>query len=77
MIITERMRLPLGHADHRLHDGHLLHHRPALVRRRHRPLPRPRRLAQDGDGGERARRKADVPRRQVGSSRRKFHIYLH
>ena len=67
VIFSERVRLPLGHADHRLDDGHLLHHGPALVRGRYGPLPGSRRLAQDGDGGQRTRRKADLLGRQVAA----------
>ena len=60
------MWLPSGSVLGGRPDGRLLVHGPSLVRRRHRHLHRPHRLAEDGERVERSRRAASVPRGQVG-----------
>ncbi len=68
IVPAEGRWLPPGHAGGGPDDGGLLGGGAALVRGRHRPLPRPRGLAQDGHRVQRTRRAAPLPRGQASLS---------
>lgn len=66
--LAERLWLSPGSVLGGHPNGHLLLHGSAMVRRRHRHLHCPHRLAEDGERVERSRRAASVPRGQVGQA---------
>ena len=63
-LCPERSGLPPGHADRGDHDGRVLAARLAVVRRRHRALPRPRGQPEEGQRVGGSRGCSSVPRRQ-------------